>query len=102
MLLSSEPVCISTSFEQNYGDQGCVINTQDTPTSVPKENLLFLGFPGNQLSGFRTSLILAEMLRLVQKLQVKAGTGTEPVPCWWKRASNVNRFSHKVFGLVTP
>ncbi len=51
LVLSGEPICVSTNFEQNYRDQRCIINrgsTQgpgelNTPTAVPKKNLLFLG-----------------------------------------------------------
>ena len=64
-VLSSEPACISDSFEQNHGDQAChqqraTCKKMTRPLWFPRKNLLFFGSIWEQTF---QALNLVEMLK---------------------------------------
>ena len=66
----------------------CTLNLEnDTPTdviTVRKENLLFFGSSWEPTFRVPNQFIFGRNAPNGSKLGAR--TGTEPVPCWWKRA----------------
>ena len=75
----------------------------DTPTdviTVRKENLLFFGSSWEPTFRVPNQFIFGRNAPNGSKLGAR--TGTEPVPCWWKRATSVYKRTCEVQSLWVP